>query len=139
MRTAWVFGPRGHNFVRTMLRLGAERDELRVVDDQVGNPTYTRHLAKATLELVDTCPPGTYHLTGAGSCSWYELAASIMRHAGLAARVVPIPSSELVDRPAPRPACSILRTEHDCTPTLPPWRAGLDACLHALAQQEVSS
>jgi dTDP-4-dehydrorhamnose reductase len=137
VRTAWVFGARGHNFVRTMLRLGAEQEELRVVDDQRGCPTYTRHLAAATLELVDVCPPGTYHLAGGGSCSWYELAASIMRHAGLPARVVPIPSSELANRPAPRPACSILRTEHECTPTLPPWRAGLDACLHELAQQEV--
>jgi dTDP-4-dehydrorhamnose reductase len=135
VRTAWVFGARGHNFVRTMLRLGAERDELRVVDDQVGCPTYTRHLARATLELVDTCPPATYHLAGGGSCSWFELAQAIMRRAGLSARVVPIPSSEL-DRPAPRPSCSILRTEHEGTPTLPPWRAGLDACLDVLGQQE---
>ena len=138
VRTAWVFGPRGQNFVRTMLRLGAERDELRVVDDQRGNPTYTRHLATAALELVEQCPPGTYHLAGGGSCSWFELAETIMRRAGLPARVVPISSDEL-DRPAPRPACSILRSEHDCTPTLPPWRAGLDACLHELSQQEVPS
>jgi dTDP-4-dehydrorhamnose reductase len=138
VRTAWVFGPRGQNFVRTMLRAGAERDELRVVDDQRGNPTYTRHLAAASLELLESCPPGTYHLAGRGSCTWFEFASAIMRHAGLGARVVPISSDEL-DRPAPRPACSILRSEHDCTPTLPPWRAGLDACLHELAQQEVPS
>jgi dTDP-4-dehydrorhamnose reductase len=137
VRTAWVFGSRGHNFVRTMLRLGAERDELRVVDDQVGCPTYTRHLAAATLELVETCPPATYHLVGGGSCSWFELAEAIMRRAGLPARVVPIPSSEL-DRPAPRPACSILRSEHAGTPTLPPWRAGLDGCLDALGTKEAT-
>lgn len=135
VRTAWVFSPRGKNFVLTMLRLGAERPELRVVDDQRGSPTYTRHLAEASLALVDRCPPGTYHLAGSGSCSWYELASAIMNHAGLPARVVPIGSGEL-DRPAPRPACSILRSEHACTPTLPPWQAGLDACLSELAQQE---
>jgi dTDP-4-dehydrorhamnose reductase len=136
VRTAWVFGPRGQNFVRTMLRLGSERDELRVVDDQRGNPTYTRHLAEASLRLVAQCPPGTYHLAGGGSCSWFELAGAIMRRAGLDARVVPITSDEL-DRPAPRPACSILRSEHACTPTLPSWQVGLDACLSELAQQEV--
>jgi dTDP-4-dehydrorhamnose reductase len=138
VRTAWVFGPRGKNFVRTMLRLGGELPELRVVDDQVGNPTFTRHLAEASLALVERCPPGTYHLAGGGSCSWYELASAIMIHAGLAARVVPIGSDEL-DRPAPRPACSILRSEHACTPTLPPWQTGLEACLYELSQQEVTS
>jgi dTDP-4-dehydrorhamnose reductase len=136
VRTAWVYAPRGKNFVRTMLRLGAELDELRVVDDQRGSPTYTRHLAEATLELLERCAPGTYHLAGSGSCSWYELASAIMRSAGLPARVVPIGSAEL-DRPAPRPACSILRSEHACTPTLPSWQTGLDACLRELAQQEV--
>jgi dTDP-4-dehydrorhamnose reductase len=136
IRTAWVFGSRGKNFVRTMLRLGAELDELRVVDDQRGNPTYTRHLAAATLALTGTCPPGTYHLTGSGSCTWYELASAIMTTAGLPAHVVPIGSDELA-RPAARPACSILRSEHACTPKLPPWQEGLEACLHALSQQEV--
>jgi dTDP-4-dehydrorhamnose reductase len=135
VRTAWVFAPRGKNFVRTMLRLGAELPELRVVDDQRGSPTYTRHLAEATLSLVDRCPPGTYHLAGAGSCSWYEFASAIMSHAGLPARVVPIGSDDL-DRPAPRPACSILRSEHACTPTLPSWQTGLEACLYELSQQE---
>ena len=77
------------------------------------------------------CPPGTYHLAGSGSCSWYELASAIMQRAGLPARVVPIGSDEL-DRPAPRPACSILRSEHACTPTLPSWQAGLEACLREL-------
>jgi dTDP-4-dehydrorhamnose reductase len=135
VRTAWVFAPRGKNFVRTMLRLGGELDELRVVDDQRGSPTYTRHLAEATFQLLERCVPGTYHLAGGGSCSWFELASAIMRSADLPARVVPIGSDEL-DRPAPRPACSILRSEHACTPTLPPWQAGLDACLHELSQQE---
>jgi dTDP-4-dehydrorhamnose reductase len=128
VRTAWVFSPRGRNFVRTMLRLGAEREELRVVDDQRGCPTYTGHLAAATRTLLERCPPGTYHLAGGGACSWCELAAATVAAAGLPARVVPISSAEL-DRPAPRPACSILRSEHECTPRLPNWREGLAACL----------
>jgi dTDP-4-dehydrorhamnose reductase len=131
-RTAWVFSPRGRNFVRTMLRLGAEREVLTVVDDQRGCPTYTGHLAAATRALLDACPPGTYHLAGAGSCSWYELAAATIAAAGLAARIEPMSSADL-DRPAPRPACSVLRTEHACTPRLPDWRQGLATCLEAMS------
>jgi dTDP-4-dehydrorhamnose reductase len=131
VRTAWVFSPRGKNFVRTILRAGAERDELRVVDDQRGCPTYTRHLAQATRALVEGCRPDVYHLAGGGDCSWYELAGEIVRTAGLRARVEPISSDEL-QRPAPRPAVSILRSEHDCTPALPHWREGLEQCLAAL-------
>jgi dTDP-4-dehydrorhamnose reductase len=128
LRTAWVFAPRGKNFVRTMLRLGSEREVVTVVDDQRGCPTYTAHLAAATRTLLDACPPGTYHLAGAGSCSWYELASATMTAAGLPARVEPMSSADL-DRPAPRPACSVLRTEHACTPRLPDWRQGLADCL----------
>jgi dTDP-4-dehydrorhamnose reductase len=135
VRTAWVFSPRGHNFLLTMLRLGAERDELRVVDDQVGCPTATAHLAAATLELLERCPPGTYHLAGGGSTSWHGFATAIMEEAGLPARVTPIPSSEL-RRPAPRPACSILRTVHAGAPRLPHWREGLRDCLAALVNAE---
>jgi dTDP-4-dehydrorhamnose reductase len=135
VRTAWVFSPRGHNFLLTMLRLGAERDELRVVDDQVGCPTATPHLARATMELVDRCAPGVYHLAGGGSTSWHGFASAIMEEAGLGARVVAIPSSEL-QRPAPRPACSILRTVHADAPRLPHWKDGLRDCLAALADSE---
>ena len=101
VRTAWIYSPRGRNFLLTMLRLGAERDELRVVDDQVGCPTAALHLAQATLELVARCAPGTYHLAGGGSTSWHGFAAAIMQEAGLSARVEPITSSEL-QRPAPQ-------------------------------------
>ena len=131
VRTAWVFGARGRNFVRTMLRLGAERDELKVVDDQRGCPTYTLHLARAAVELVERFPPGTYHLAGGGDCTWRELAQAVMDGAGLPARVEPI-SSEQLSRPAPRPACSILRTLHRDAPRLPHWREGLDECLAEL-------
>ena len=135
VRTAWVFSPRGRNFLLTMLRLGAERDVLRVVDDQVGCPTATPHLARATLALVERCPPGTYHLAGGGSTSWHGFASAIMEDAGLAARVEAMPSSEL-QRAAPRPACSILRTVHADAPRLPHWREGLRDCLAALANAE---
>ncbi len=135
VRTAWVFSPRGRNFLLTMLRLGAERDELRVVDDQVGCPTSTLHLATATVDLVERCTPGIYHLAGGGSTSWHGFASAIMEDAGLAARVVPIRSSEL-QRAAPRPACSILRTVHANAPRLPHWREGLRDCLAVLARAE---
>jgi dTDP-4-dehydrorhamnose reductase len=118
-----------------MLRLGAERDELRVVDDQIGCPTATAHLARGALELVERCPPGIYHLAGSGSTSWFGFASAIMQEARLAARVEPMPSSEL-QRPAPRPACSILRTVHADAPRLPHWRDGLRDCLAALATAE---
>jgi dTDP-4-dehydrorhamnose reductase len=137
VRTAWVFSPRGHNFLLTMLRLGAERDEVRVVDDQIGCPTATMHLAVATLALVESCPPGVYHLAGSGATSWHGFASAIMQEAGLGARVEPIPSSEL-QRPAPRPACSILRTVYPGAPRLPHWRLGLRDCLAALANAEAT-
>jgi dTDP-4-dehydrorhamnose reductase len=135
VRTAWVFSPRGQNFLLTMLRLGVEQDEVGVVDDQIGCPTAAAHLAHATMELVARCAPGTYHLAGGGSTSWYGFANAIMEEAGLSARVEPIASSEL-QRPAPRPACSILRTVHADAPRLPHWRDGLRDCLAALANAE---
>jgi dTDP-4-dehydrorhamnose reductase len=135
VRTAWLFSPRGRNFLLTMLRLGAERDEVAVVDDQIGCPTATPHLARATLELLERCGPGTYHLAGAGSTSWHGFATAIMQDAGLRARVEAISSSEL-QRPARRPACSILRTVHADAPRLPHWRDGLRDCLAALANAE---
>jgi dTDP-4-dehydrorhamnose reductase len=135
VRTAWVFSPRGRNFLLTMLRLGAERDELAVVDDQIGCPTATAHLARAALELVERCAPGIYHLAGGGSTSWHGFAVAIMEEAGLSATVKAISSSEL-QRPAPRPACSILRTVRADAPRLPHWRDGLRDCLAALANAE---
>ena len=73
LRSAWLFGPTGHNFVRTMLEVGAERDEVRVVDDQRGCPTYVGHLAEATRSVVEL-PPGLYHVAAAGDCTWAEFA-----------------------------------------------------------------
>jgi dTDP-4-dehydrorhamnose reductase len=129
-RTSWLFGWTGTNFVRTMLRLGAERDEVRVVDDQRGCPTFTGHLAEATRALVDL-PPGIWHLAAGGDCTWAEFAEAIFEEAGLDCRVRPIATAEL-GRPAPRPAYSVLRSERPGAPRLPHWREGLRACLERL-------
>ena len=131
VRSSWLFGPTGHNFVRTMLRLGAERDEVAVVADQRGCPTYVGHLADATRELVDgSAPFGVWHLAAAGDCSWAEFADAIFDQAGLTCRVRRI-TTEAFGAKAPRPALSILRSEK-CAPELPHWREGLAACLAAL-------
>ena len=129
VRTSWLFSATGHNFVRTMLRLGEERDEVAVVDDQRGCPTYVGHLAEATRELVDgEIPRGLWHLAADGDCTWADFAEAIFEETGLATRVRRIGTSEL-GRPAPRPAYSVLRSERAGAPPLPHWRDGLRACL----------
>ena len=130
VRSSWLFGPTGHNFVRTMLRLGAEREEVAVVDDQRGCPTYVGHLARATRELLDL-PEGVWHVAAEGDCTWAEFAEAIFSAAGLSCRVRPISTTEL-GRPAPRPAYSVLRSERDGAPRLPHWREGLRECLAEL-------
>jgi dTDP-4-dehydrorhamnose reductase len=133
VRTSWLFGPTGHNFVRTMLRLGAEREEVAVVDDQRGCPTYVAHLAHAVRELVDADHPrGIWHLAAGGDCTWADLAEVVFSEAGLDCRVRRVSTEEL-GRPAPRPANAVLRSERVGAPTLPHWREGLRECLVALA------
>jgi dTDP-4-dehydrorhamnose reductase len=129
-RSSWLFGATGNNFVRTMLRLGADRDEVRVVDDQVGCPTYVGHLAAATRELVEL-PHGIWHVAADGECTWAEFAQAIFEEAKLECQVVPISTAEL-GRPAPRPAYSVLRSEKPEAPRLPHWRDGLRECLGRL-------
>lgn len=133
VRTSWLFGWTSTNFVRTMLRLGAERDEVAVVDDQRGSPTYVAHLAAAVRELIEL-PPGVWHLTAGGDCTWAELAEAIFEDAGLDCRVRRITSAEL-GRPARRPAYSVLRSERPAAPRLPHWREGLRDCLERLGSQ----
>jgi dTDP-4-dehydrorhamnose reductase len=129
VRSSWLFGPTGHNFVRTMLRLGADRDEVSVVDDQRGSPTFVGHLAAATRQLVEL-PFGTYHVAAEGDLTWAEFAEAIFEEAGLGTRVRRITTEEL-GRPAPRPAYSVLRSEKGA-PTLPHWRDGLRETLAAI-------
>ncbi len=130
VRTSWLFGWTGKNFVRTMLALGRERDEVAVVDDQRGCPTYVGHLAPAVRELVDL-PYGVWHVAADGDCTWADFAEAIFEDAGLDCRVRRISSTEL-GRPAPRPAYSVLRSEREGAPRLPHWRDGLRACLARL-------
>lgn len=133
VRTSWLFGPTGHNFVRTMLRLGEEREEVSVVDDQRGCPTYVGHLAAAVRRLVDAQAPfGIWHVAAAGECSWADFAEAIFEDADLACRVRRVTTAEL-GRPAPRPACSVLRSERPGAPELPHWRVGLRECLARMA------
>jgi dTDP-4-dehydrorhamnose reductase len=128
VRSAWLFGPHGKNFVDTMLRLGADRDEVTVVDDQVGCPTYTGHLAPALVQIAERKLAGVLHVAGGGRCSWFELAAATFEEAGIDCRVKPQRTADL-DRPAPRPAFSALASTRADAPTLPPWREGLRAHL----------
>jgi dTDP-4-dehydrorhamnose reductase len=132
VRSSWLFGPTGHNFVRTMLRLAAERDEVAVVDDQRGCPTYVGHLAEAVRELVDgDRPRGVWHLAADGDCTWAELAEAVFDEMDLDCSVRRVSSGEL-GRPAPRPTYSVLRSDRPQAPRLPHWREGLRACLDRL-------
>lgn len=135
-RTAWVYGEHGNNFVRTMLQLGRTREVVRVVDDQIGSPTYTRHLAAALLALSEQDVYGIYHLTGGGHCSWYDFAAEIFRLASLPARLEPCSTIEF-PRPAPRPAYSVLDNlalRVNGMPRLPAWQDGLRAYLQEIGE-----
>lgn len=128
VRTAWVNGARGNNFVKTMLRVGRERDVVRVVDDQTGSPTFTRDLAAAMRELAVTGRYGTVNRTNAGACTWFDLAAATFEMAGIDVDLQR-QGSEALDRPAARPGWSVLDDTHAAeaglTP-LPPWRDGLE-------------
>lgn len=128
VRTSWVFGINGNNFVKTMLRLGAERDELNVVDDQIGSPTYTPDLARLICDLIVTDKYGIYHGTNENYCSWAEFASEIMKLGGRKAAVNPIPTSQYPVR-AQRPLNS--RLSKSCLDEagirrLPSWQNALE-------------
>lgn len=135
IRTSWLFAPWGKNFVRTMLRLGAERDLLRVVDDQVGRPTSCQDLAHATLKLLAQGRRGTFHVANEGQASWYAFARAIMKEAGLSCEIVPCTSSEY-QTAALRPRCSVLDLSKlaRCEPpiALRPWQEALRFVLASL-------
>lgn len=107
VRTSWLHGVAGPNFVHTILRLGKEREEIRVVDDQVGSPTWTWWLAEILLQLVGRDQRGVFNASSRGNISWYEFAREIVGQAGLELRIYPQTTEEL-NRPAPRPAYSTL-------------------------------
>jgi dTDP-4-dehydrorhamnose reductase len=124
VRASWLFGIAGKNFVETMLRLGKERPDVLVVSDQVGCPTYTRHLAEGIAELLESDDYGIHHMAADGECSWYEFAQEIFDQAGVECHVM-AGTTEMLARPAPRPPYSVLDTEHPDPIRLPHWRQGL--------------
>ena len=131
VRISWVFGLHGKNFVKTMLRLGAERDTLTVVGDQIGSPTYTRDLSVLLADMIETEHFGTYHATNEGFCSWYQFADAIIRKAGLAARVNPVASTEYPTK-AKRPLNSRMSKDkltEKGFDRLPTWEDALDRFL----------
>jgi dTDP-4-dehydrorhamnose reductase len=138
VRTSWLYGRQGPNFVLTMLRLAAERPQIRVVADQQGSPTWTGHLAPAMLRLLEIGPPGTYHLTNSGITTWYGLAVAAITARGLDTEVVPITTAEY-PTPTARPAYSVLdnRAWRDLgEPPLPDWGVGLHDYLATLDAAE---
>jgi dTDP-4-dehydrorhamnose reductase len=124
VRSSWLFGTGGPNFVETMLRLASEQPEVLVVADQVGSPTYTRHLADAIALLAESDDYGIHHIAASGSCSWFEFAQEIFDQAGVDCRVMS-GTTEMLARPAPRPAYSVLASERPDPIVLPHWRRGL--------------
>jgi dTDP-4-dehydrorhamnose reductase len=125
VRTAWLFGAGGKNFVDTMLALGAQREEVSVVTDQIGCPTWAVHLADALVALAERPEEtGIHHIAGAGACTWNELAGEVFARAGVACRVLPATTDEF-PRPAARPAYSVLGTERSNPIVLPPWQDGV--------------
>jgi len=138
VRIAWAFGLNGNNFVKTMLRLGAERPEINVVCDQIGSPTYTHDLAVLLCDMIATEKYGIYHATNEGFCSWYEFTKEIMRQANLPAKVNPIPSSEYKTAAA-RPLNS--RLDKTCLDDgdfnrLPMWQDALARYLRELKENQ---
>jgi len=134
VRTSWLYGRQGPNFVLTILRHASTRPEVRVVTDQRGTPTWTGHLAPALLRLVEIASPATYHLTNAGAATWHALAVAAIERRGLATRVVPITSAEYPTA-ARRPAYSVLdnrRWRELGEPPLPGWEQGLTRYLASL-------
>lgn len=134
IRTAWLYSPYGNNFVKTMRRLGAEKESINVVCDQIGTPTCAADLAAAIVAILPKMHDGmreVYHFTNEGVCSWYDFACAIMELSGLSCTVNPIPSSAYPTR-AVRPAYSVLSKEkikQDFNLTIPHWREALIKCL----------
>jgi dTDP-4-dehydrorhamnose reductase len=128
VRSSWLFGAGGSNFVETMLRLASTQNEVLVVRDQVGSPTYTWHLAFGVVRLIEGVEFGIHHMAAAGSCSWYDFAREIFEQAKVECLVLSA-TTEMLGRPAPRPACSALVSQREHAIALPAWRDGLAAYL----------
>ncbi len=143
IRTSWIYSSMGHNFVKTMLRVGSEREEVRVVCDQIGTPTYARDLARAILSIIDTDVENdevkVYHYSNEGNCSWYDFAQAIFEIAQVDCRVTPISTSEY-PTPAKRPPYSVLskdKIKKEFGLDIPYWRDSLKSCISLLDFKEV--
>jgi dTDP-4-dehydrorhamnose reductase len=131
LRLAWLYGSTGHNFVRTVLRLAHEKDELRIVDDQVGSPTFTEDAVHQLWTAIEDGCSGTYHCVNAGQASWHAFATRIVRRLGLGIPVVPIRTADY-PTPAHRPAYSVLadrKFDLEQLNSMRPWEDALDDCL----------
>ena len=124
VRSSWLFGIGGPNFVETMLRLAADHGEVLVVRDQIGSPTYTWHLAYGIVRLIEGLEYGIHHMAAAGQCSWYEFAREIFEQAKIECKVLSA-TTDMLGRPAPRPAFSALKSQREHAIELPSWQDGL--------------
>jgi dTDP-4-dehydrorhamnose reductase len=130
VRSSWLFGVHGKNFVATILRLAEDRHQVNVVADQIGCPTFSGHLAPALVEVAEQRLTGILHVAGGGACSWHELAQAAFEESGVDCVAHPVTTAEF-PRPAPRPAWSVLASTRPEAPALPPWREGLVAYLRS--------
>jgi dTDP-4-dehydrorhamnose reductase len=139
VRSSWLFGTGGSNFVETMLRLASTQNEVLVVRDQVGSPTYTWHLAYGIVRLIEGVEFGTHHMAAAGNCSWYDFAREIFDQAKVECLVLSA-TTEMLGRPAPRPPFSALESQREHAIELPDWHDGLAAYLtQRKAEQEATA
>ena len=139
IRTSWLYSGFGNNFVKTMLKLGNERSQLKVIFDQIGTPTYAADLADAMLQIIDSGKfvPGIYHFSNEGVCSWYDFTKMIFKLANVECEVLPIESKDYAVR-TPRPHYSVLnksKLKSTYNQTIPYWMDGLERCLHVLQSQ----
>ena len=140
IRVSWVFGVNGNNFVKTMLNLGRQKDELSIVADQIGSPTYTPDISEVILKMIMTEEYGVYHLTNKGYCSWMEFAKEIFNKAGINCNIVPVPTTSYIT-PAKRPLNSRMYTEDTFAKfsiSQRTWQDALDAYLLELGEKAVN-
>ncbi len=128
VRSSWLFGIGGSNFVETMLRLASTQNEVLVVRDQIGSPTYTWHLAYGIVRLIEGVEFGIHHMAAGDTCSWYDFAREIFDQAKVECLVLSA-TTDMLGRPAPRPPFSALESQREHAIELPPWRDGLAAYL----------
>ena len=139
IRTSWLYSGFGNNFVKTMLKLGNERSQLKVIFDQIGTPTYAADLADAMLQIIDSGKfvPGIYHFSNEGVCSWYDFTKMIFKLANVECEVLPIESKDYAVR-TPRPHYSVLnksKLKSTYNQAIPYWMDGLERCLHVLLSE----